>query len=178
MIMKAKKTETKNPQPSDELPVGRVAGLFGIRGEVKCDPTRAGRMLFSPGETLRAALADGTTRSVRVESVREHKGRLLVLFAAAASAQKAEELSGATLYAPRDRIELAPNEFLDSDLIGCALHDESGAIGTVERVEHYPASDMLVVGGKLVPLIEPFVTSVDIANKRIDVHLPEGLLDD
>jgi 16S rRNA processing protein RimM len=177
-MMKAKKAETGKPQPSDELPVGRVAGLFGIRGELKCDPTRAGRMLFSAGETLRATLLDGTTRSVSLEGVREHKGRLLVRFAQIASPQEAEELAGATLYAPRDRIELAANEFLDSDLTGCALHDASGVLGTVERIEHYPASDMLVVGGKLVPLIEPFVKSVDIANKRIDVDLPEGLLED
>ncbi len=173
-----KKAEPEKPQPSDELPVGRIAGLFGIRGELKCDPTHAGRMLFSTGETLRAAFADGTARSVCIESVREHKGRLLVRFAQIESAQEAERLIGATLLGQRVWIELAPNEYLDSDLVGCALHGASGLLGRVESVEHYPASDMLIVRGKLVPLIEPFVKSVDIANKRIDVELPEGLLEE
>ena len=37
---------------------------------------------------------------------------------------------------------------------------------------------MLVVGGKMIPLVQPFVTAIDIAAKRIDVDLPEGLLGD
>ena len=176
--MSPRKAQTEKPQPADELPVGRVAGLFGIRGEVKCDPTRAGRMLFSAGETLRAELADGDSRSLSIEAVREHKGRLLLRFAAIDSPEEAETLTGATLYAPRARIELAPNEYLDADLVGCDLYGSGGLAGTVERVEHYPASDMLVVRGKMIPLIEQFIKAVDISRKRIDVDLPEGLLED
>ena len=37
---------------------------------------------------------------------------------------------------------------------------------------------MLVVRGKMIPLVQPFITAIDIAAKRIDVELPAGLLDD
>ena len=163
--MSQRKAQTETPQPADELPVGRIAGLFGIRGEVKCDPTRAGRMLFSAGETLRAELPDGDSRSLSIEGVREHKGRLLLRFAAIDSPEEAETLTGATLYAPRARIELAPNEYLDADLVGCDLYGSGGLAGTVER-------------GKMIPLIEQFIKAVDIPRKRIDVDLPEGLLEE
>ncbi len=176
--MKAKQPRSRKTPQNDELPVGRVAGLFGIQGELKCDPTSAGRMLFEAGQNLRALLADGTARDVCLESVREHKGRLLVRFEGAVSCDDAEELAGATLYANRDRIVLQPDEYLDRDLIGCALYDATGVVGTVERVDHYPGSDMLVVDGKLVPLVQPFITSIDIAAKRIEVELPAGLLAD
>jgi 16S rRNA processing protein RimM len=163
---------------SDELPVGRIAGVFGVRGELKCDPTNAGRMLFSPGEMLRAALADGDSQTLTLHSVREHQGRLLLRFERFDSVEEAETLKGATLYAARERISLQPGEFLDADLMGCEVYDRGNQIGTVERVEHYPASDMLVVRGRLIPLIDAFVKSIDIPKKRIDADLPEGLLDE
>ena len=68
---------------SEELPVGRIAGPFGVHGELKCDPTRAGRALFSPGQTFRAQLASGQSEDIQVTSVREHKGRLLLRLAQA-----------------------------------------------------------------------------------------------
>jgi 16S rRNA processing protein RimM len=162
---------------NDELSVGRIAGVFGVRGELKCDPTNAGRMLFSPGEMLRAALADGDSETLTLQSVREHQGRLLVRFEHFDSVEEAETLKGATLYASRDRITLQPGEFLDADLVGCDVYDRSNPIGTVERVEHYPASEMLVVRGRLIPMIDEFVKAIDVAKKRIDAELPEGLLD-
>jgi ribosomal 30S subunit maturation factor RimM len=30
----------------------------------------------------------------------------------------------------------------------------------------------------MIPLVQPFITAIDIAAKRIDVELPAGLLDD
>ena len=47
-------------------------------------------------------------------------------------------------------------------------------------VEHYPASDMLVVGeGRaMIPLVRDFIRAVDIEERRIVVVLPEGLLDE
>ena len=162
---------------SDELPVGRIAGPFGVRGELKCDPTNAGRMLFLPGETLRAGLVDGSAQTLVLQSVREHQGRLLVRFEHVDSIESAQPLNGATLYAARERISLAPHEFFDADLTGCEVRDRAQVVGAVERVEHYPASDMLVVRGRMIPLIEEFVKKIDVANKRIDCELPEGLLE-
>ncbi len=162
---------------NDELSVGRIAGVFGVRGELKCDPTNAGRMLFSPGEMLRAELPDGDSQTLTLQSVREHQGRLLLRFEDFNSVEEAEALKGATLYATRDRITLGPGEFLDADLVGCEVYDRNHAIGAVERVEHYPASDMLLVRGRMIPLIDAFVKRVDVANKRIDAELPEGLLE-
>jgi 16S rRNA processing protein RimM len=167
------------PSSNDELPVGRIAGLFGIRGELKCDPTRAGRMLFSERASLRAVLEDGTAENVQLGTVREHKGRLLIRVRGVQSANEAQRYVGATFYASRDRIELESGEYLDVDLVGCMLYDaQEKVLGIVSGVEHYPSSDMLVVNGKLVPMIHEFIKSIDIAAKRIVVELPPGLLDD
>ncbi|HKU67259.1 MAG TPA: ribosome maturation factor RimM [Candidatus Baltobacteraceae bacterium] len=164
---------------SNELPVGRIAGVFGIRGELKCDPTSAGRMLFSRRAHLRLAFAGGASQDVEIAAVREHKGRLLIRLHGVESANDAERYVGATFYADRERIELESGEYLDVDLAGCMLYDpQDKMLGTVSAVEHYPSSDMLVVNGKLVPMIAEFIKSIDVTAKRIDVDLPPGLLDD
>jgi len=167
------------PSSSNELPVGRIAGIFGIRGELKCDPTSAGRMLFTRRVKLRLALADGTSQDVELAAVREHKGRLLIRLPGVESANDAERYVNSTFYADRERIELETGEYLDVDLVGCTLVDPTGkTLGTVSRIEHYPSSDMLVVNGKLVPMVAEFIKSIDIQSKRIDVDLPPGLIDD
>lgn len=122
--------------------------------------------------------AAGVSRSVRLRTVRAHKGRLLVTFDGVGDADAAAAFNGATLYAPRERIPLNDGEFFDEDLVGCAVVSESGeAYGNVERVEHYPASDMLVVRGHLVPMVAAIVRDVDVGSRRIVIDPPAGLFD-
>lgn len=162
----------------NELPVGRIAGIFGIQGELKCDPTSAGRSLFARRESFRAQFPGGESAEVRVASVREHKGRLLIRLDGVQSANDAEAFAGVLLYADASRIVLEPGEYLDRDLAGCELYGENGkALGKVERLEHYPGSDMLIVNGQMVPMVAAFIKSIDIDAKRIVVDLPAGLLD-
>lgn len=112
-----------------------------------------------------------------MRTVRAHKGRLLITFDGVDSAA-AERLVGAVLYAPRERIPLADGEFFDEDLVGCAVVDTAGeTYGQVERVEHYPASDMLVVRGHLVPMVAAIVHSIDVTARRIVIDPPGGLFD-
>jgi 16S rRNA processing protein RimM len=151
--------------------------VFGIAGELKCDPTNAGRIVFSTGAELRCEV-NGVSRSIRLGSVRTHKGRLLVAFDGIEDADAAKAFAGAVLYAPRERIALAEGEFFDQDLVGCSVFGLRGeAFGDVERVEHYPASDMLVVRGHLVPMVGAIVRSIDTAARRIVIDPPAGLLD-
>lgn len=170
------------PTPQSDEPIGRIAGLFGVRGELKCDPTSSGRALFVPGAQLQCILRqaqDDKVTSVTLESVREHKGRLLIALEEAQDATAAERFIGATFVAPRDALDVAPGEYLDVDLLGCTVVDADGrAYGKIERVEHYPASDMLVVGGRLLPMVAAFIKSVDVKKREIVVNdLPSGLLD-
>jgi 16S rRNA processing protein RimM len=160
----------------EEVVVGRIAGVFGVGGELKCDPTRAGRAVFSAGAALRCAHG-GEVSTVRIISVRPHKGRLLIRVEGVESADAAERFAGAILRAPRGRISLSEGEYLDDDLVGCAVHGKDGKdYGTVERVEHYPASDMLVVDGQMVPMVGAIVVEIDMGRRRIIVDPPAGLL--
>jgi 16S rRNA processing protein RimM len=161
----------------DEVAVGRIAGAFGVAGELKCDPTSAGRSVFEPGAELRCAR--GThSEAVRITGVRPHRERLLIRLAGVEDLDAAKAYAGALLFAPRERIELQAEEYLADDLVGCSVAGVDGShYGTVERVEHYPASDMLVVGGRMIPMVRAIVSEIDLTHRRIVVDPPLGLLD-
>ena len=161
--------------PAD-IAVGRIAGVFGIRGELKCDPTSAGRTVFSPGMELRCERGADSS-NVRIVSVRPHGRRTLLRIDGVEDAEAAVKFAGAIFYAPRDRIALAANEYLDDDLVGCNVDDVSGKrYGAVERVEHFPSNDLLVVDGRMIPLVSAIVTEIDLEKRRILVDPPAGLL--
>lgn len=165
---------------SDALPIGRIAGVFGIRGELKCDPTNAGRTLFSTGARLLVRISSGEEETPELVAVREHQARLLIRFAGVDDAIAAARYAGATVFAPRETIAgtLGQGEYLDADLAGCMVVDDAGiTLGRVERIEHYPASDMLIVDGKMLPMVQAFIAGIDVDAKRITVkELPEDLL--
>lgn len=164
---------------------GRVAGVFGLRGELKVAPSRIGEDALSAGVALRATLSDGTVRALRVRALRRHQGRPLVSFEGVDDATAAAVLVGAMLAIDRGDVVLDSGEYFDDDLVGCALVDPGGAVlGEVAAVEHYPAQDVVIValaggGGRraMVPLVRAFVKRVDVRARRISVELPVGLLD-
>lgn len=161
----------------DDVLAGRIAGVFGVRGELKCDPTSAGRILFVPGAELRCEHGDESS-TICLSGVRSHKERLLIRIDGVDDADAAQAYAGARLFAAREAISLAEGEYLDEDLTGCDVYGEDGArYGTVLRVEHYPSSDMLVVGEHLVPMVSAIVRSIDLAARRITIDPPAGLFD-
>jgi 16S rRNA processing protein RimM len=161
----------------DEVAVGRIAGAFGVQGELKCDPGSAGRTLVLTGSELNC-VRGGESWTVRVTGVRPHKGRLLIRIEGVDDAEAAAQYAGAVLYAPRAQLVLGEGEYLDDDLVGCVVEGTDGTTyGTVERVDHYPSSDMLLVGDAMVPMVRAIVTEIDLERRRILVDPPVGLLD-
>ena len=167
---------------------GRVAGVFGLRGELKVAPSRIGDDALAAGVEVRATLADGSVRALRVRALRRHQGRPLVSFDGVDDATAAQALVGAMLAIDRGDVALDDGEYFDDDLVGCALVDaggNGGVLAEVVAVEHYPAQDVLVValprergGGRaMVPLVRAFVKAIDVRARRISVELPPGLLD-
>ena len=115
---------------------------------------------------------------MRVKQVRAHKDRLLIAFEGIDDPDAAARYVGALLQAPRDWIALEAGEYLDADLVGCSVRGADGTdYGSVQAIEHYPASDMLVVRDTLVPMVAAFVTEIDLRQRRIVIDPPAGLFD-
>jgi 16S rRNA processing protein RimM len=177
-----------------QLIVGHIGRAHGIRGEVivhvRTDEPDA---RFVPGAvfTTERDAAPGEGAPVRVpatltlESLRWHQGRIIAVFDGIHDRTVAEALRGTRLCV--DSAEVAPpedpDEFHDHQLVGLRVESVDGELlGDVARVEHAPASDLLVLrrpGGRtaLVPFVSQIVPTVDVAGGRVVVDLPGGLLD-
>ncbi len=161
------------------VPVARLSGVFGVRGELKCDPTAAGETALKAGRDY-ALGPDPDGPRIRVTTLRRHGSRYVVTLDGVHTVEAAQPFVRRELYAERADVNLAPGEYLDADLIGLQLVDGAGApLGEVVGVEHFPAQDCLVVGAQraLVPMVKAFVRKIDLEKRTITVgDLPEGLL--
>jgi 16S rRNA processing protein RimM len=129
-----------------------------------------------------------------------HKGGVVLHFAGVDSISAAEKLAGFVVAIPQgERAQLDEGDVYISDLIGCVLVDVAGTeqvvVGEIEDVDRSAGPvAMLVVkpasrgadgsGGQrgrdeeiLVPFAKDFVRSVNLEAKRVEMALPEGLVD-
>lgn len=174
-----------------EVVIGRVVRAHGIRGELSVEVrTDQPEDRFAVGAVVlardpRPTRGSGSERRLRIAATRWHGTRLLVTFEELADRTAAEEFRGRLLVADvaPDEDTGDPDDFYDHQLVGLAVHTVDGAvIGTVTEVVHLPMQDLLAVGKTdggevLVPLVRDIVPEVDLAERRVVVDPPAGLLD-
>lgn len=120
-----------------------------------------------------------------------HKGGVILHFVGVDSISAAEELDGLIVAIPRAERAALKNqdEAYVSDLIGCTLLDvskvaageDSLPVGEIVAVDRTAGPvPLLVVRGTageiLVPFAKSYLRKIDVQNKRIEMHLPEGLV--
>ena len=117
-----------------------------------------------------------------VESVWFHKDQVIFKFQGVDSIGKAEPLVGADVCVPMaERSALAEGEYYQTDLIGCEVVDAGGRVlGVIEEWREYGGPLLLAIRtpeGKelLIPFAKSICKRVDLAAKRMEVDLPEGL---
>jgi 16S rRNA processing protein RimM len=118
-----------------------------------------------------------------------HKGGIVLHFAKSSSISDAETLKGLIVAIPlAHRAPLADDEVYIGDLIGCTLFDVNGPspieVGKIEEVDRTagPVALLVVVpeGVKdeiLIPFAKGYLRRIDLAAKRVEMALPEGLLE-
>jgi len=158
------------------LLVGRVAGAFGVKGEVRItaftdDPVA----LVRYRDLLREDGAPGLT----LTGGRAQKGALVGRAKEIASREDAEALRGLELYVSRDDLpEPDEDEFYLADLIGLAAVAPDGApIGRIKDVRNFGAGDLLeiapVVGASWwAPFTREVVPELRIADGVVVVARP------
>lgn len=159
--------------------LGKLTGVFGVRGEVKFLPTAFGENAFRTGTIVTMGSLPGA-RELRCATVRRHHERLLLAFDGIATPETARAIVGIELFGEAGEIKLGPGEFLDAELVGMRLVDGAGLeLGHVLAVQHFPAQDCLVVGAQraLVPMVKAFIKNIDRTERTIVTDLPDGLLE-
>jgi len=121
---------------------------------------------------------------MEVERTWMHGGHIIYKFKGVDTISDAERLAGAEVSIPiEQRAPVPEGEFYQSDLLGCEVFDATGRnLGTVSHFEETGGAPILEVRTKdekdlLIPFAKSICTKIDLANRRIEVTLPEGLED-
>jgi 16S rRNA processing protein RimM len=125
--------------------------------------------------------------------VGKNQGRIVLHFAGIDSISDAESIAGLDVVVPREeRLRLEDESVYISELIGCTVFDGVRAVGVVEDVQFAMSADgarrldeaapLLTVispdGDEvLIPFAKSFLVSVNTEAKRIEMMLPEGLIE-
>ena len=154
--------------------LGRISGLFGVRGWVKVysytEPREAvlnyGRWLLSGKDGWReATVAEG----------KRHGKTVIVRIEGYDDRDQAAGLIGTEIGVPRDELpETGDDQYYWSDLEGLKVVNREGTVlGKVDHLLETGANDVMVVKGegeRLIPfVIDKVVLGVDLANGEISV---------
>ncbi|MGX1683488.1 ribosome maturation factor RimM [Bacillus subtilis] len=167
--------------------VGKIVNTHGIKGEVRViSKTDFAEERYKPGNTLYLFM-DGRNEPVEVtvNTHRPHKQFHLLQFKERQNLNEVEELKNAIIKVPEEELgELNEGEFYFHEIIGCEVFTEEGElIGKVKEILTPGANDVWVIGRKgkkdaLIPYIESVVKHIDVKEKKIEIELMEGLIDE
>lgn len=155
----------------------------GVRGRLLVQPLTDVEGRFGPGRKLELVSADGRRQVVEVAHSAVHGQDLLLSLVGFDSRDAVEALRGSTFEVRRTDTPSAPEgSFYYFELVGCECSDaEAGVLGVVENVIEDGGGLLLEVSTEartiLVPFVRSFIRSIDVAGRRIELELPEGLID-
>jgi 16S rRNA processing protein RimM len=168
--------------PAERVTLARIVRPRGRRGEV------AAEILTDFPERLTRLAAvwlwdgSGAPRRVRVRACRLHRRQALFHFEGSNSIDDAEKLRGVQVQIPlAERLPLPKGTYYVTDLIGCEVWEGESRTGVVRDVAFTGGTPLLEVetprGELLIPLAEEICRVIDVAARRIEVAMPEGLRD-
>jgi len=186
--------------------VARILRPRGNKGEVAAELLTDFPERLTQLRDAFLARGDSEPRRQAIKSCwlsQNHRGQAVFHFEGFASISDAEKLRGLDVLLPfEQRVALPAGHYFVSDLIGCSVFENPASpgvlssspclassappfLGTVRDVqfsgEGVGGTPLLAVDTSqeelLIPLAEDICTSINIAARRIDVVLPDGLRD-
>jgi 16S rRNA processing protein RimM len=186
--------------------VARIIRPRGNKGEVLAELFTDFPARLSSRLQIFLRLNQSEPRAIGLQNFwvdRNHPEHGIFHFEGCSSINAAEKLRGFAVLIPlADRVKLPSGKYFVSDLIGCSVFENPVAepklsspacameeapclVGTVRDI-FFPGEDTAgtpllqvetAAGELLVPLAEDICRRIDVAARRIDVTLPEGLSD-
>lgn len=164
------------------LTVGKIINTHGVRGEMKVIPSTSDISRFDYLKIVWVEKDDKLTEYF-VEKVRYHKNFVLIKLHGINDMDGAAELKNCYLKVDRKNARpLGEDEYFIADLEGCEVYEKDVLLGRITSVLQTGSNDVYVVNGDkygeiLIPALKNVVLNVDIENRRIQVELPEGLIE-
>jgi 16S rRNA processing protein RimM len=167
------------------LPVGKIVGAHGVKGNLKVHSYAESVSVFKPGRLILAIHTGKVEKHFAVKWAKPHGKSILLSFKGIEDRITAETLIGAELFIERIALpELEEGVYYWVDIIGLSVvTTDNQYIGRVESIMSTGSNDVYIVKNKtkdgsteiLIPAIESVVLEIDFENKTMRVALPEGL---
>ena len=181
--------EPKAPQPSHtQLRVGRLTKAHGLKGAIKVELyTDAPERRFTPGATFALQVPTSSPwhgKKLELIELKWYNAQPVAFFKDVDDRSAAETLIKAILWIDQDPAQESDEEdaWYDHQLVGLDVVRDGVTVGTLTRVDHFPAQDLLTVststGDVLVPFVKAIVASVDIKAGTMTVTPPLGLFEE
>jgi len=157
------------------LPVGKISGVFGIKGWVKVFSFTGYRediLQYSPWLLKKNA----ATKTVEVVAGQLQNQLVVAQLKGIDDRNAAEALMGWEIFIEKSQLPpVKENEYYWSDLIGLEVENTEGVIlGVIDSLLETGANDVIVVQGAerqhAVPFIQPqIVLEIDLATRKMRV---------
>ena len=162
-----------------QLSIGKIVNTHGIRGELKVVPnTDFVEERYAIGNEVMIQFGREPL-TFEIDSVRAHKGCLLVTFKGYHNINDVEKYKGLDLLIEVDGSE--DDDYYYYELEGCEVYHKDELIGVVSEILETDAHEILRIkregaNDALIPYVDRFIVDVDVDKKRIDIDVIEGML--
>lgn len=162
--------------------LGKIIKAHGLHGDVSCSFDTDSPRSYAKLKGFFLEI-NHTLLPYFITSIKLNGDEAIVSLEEVKTVEQANKLKGADIYLPLEQLPKPPkDEFYWHDLLGCEIIDEElGALGTIEEVVETSGHNLLTFKYQnkevLVPFVKQFIKQVDIKAKKLEVQLPDGLLD-
>jgi 16S rRNA processing protein RimM len=161
--------------------IGQIVNTSGLKGVIKVKPFTDDITKFNNLKTIYIEIKN-ELKSFEIEKVYFNKNMVFLKLKGIDTIEQAENYRNYYLKIERKDEELEKDSYYIVDIENCEVYtEEQKLLGKVSEVFSTGSNDVYVVvaeDGKqiLIPAIKDVIKEIDIKNKKIIIHLLEGLI--
>jgi len=160
------------------LQAGKICNTHGVRGFIKVIPWTDCPEIF---ENFSHIYVD--EKKYEIHQVSYKKASVLLKLSGVDTVSDAEKLKDKIIYCTKDELgDLPRDTYFVADLLGCFVYDNENLLGSVKDVISTGSADVYEIEDKsgkcmYLPAIKENILCINIKEKKIQVSIPEGLLE-
>ena len=160
--------------------IAKITNTSGLKGEVKLRPLSRYSIDYIMTKDLHIGQIENNLSSLKLESKVGDGKKMKFKFQGIDTHTEAENIVGKTIYIDSEKDDNI--NFIGENVIGFSVETESGKkAGILKDVMWLPANDVYIIlkDGKelLVPVLDEFIVSLKMDDKKLIIADVDGLLD-
>ena len=161
--------------------VGKIINCHGVKGELVVLPLTDSIRRFKKLKSALLEMPGGRYNDVTVLTAREHKGNVLITLEGINDRNAAERLKNVYLCVRPEQAVKPKDAFFIFEIIGLDVYEGDTHYGKVINVLQNSSTDLYEVKGEgesfYLPALKSVVQSISLEEGRMEVIIPDGLLD-